>query len=56
MTPVSSSAYLGHASIQTTFDLYGHLMPGNEDEAIALVDAYLERADTRSRIGRLLER
>ena len=39
------SAYLGHASIQTTFDLYGHLMPGNEDEAVALVDSYLERAD-----------
>ncbi len=37
------TAYLGHASIQTTFDLYGHLMPGNEDEAVALVDAYLER-------------
>ena len=40
------TAYLGHASIQTTFDLYGHLMPGNEDEAVALVDAYLERAST----------
>jgi hypothetical protein len=24
------TSYLGHASIQTTFDLYGHLMPGNE--------------------------
>jgi len=41
------TAYLGHASIQTTFDLYGHLMPGNEDEAVALVDAYLERASER---------
>lgn len=47
------TAYLGHASIQTTFDLYGHLMPGNEDEAVALVDAYLERADTRPRIDQL---
>jgi len=36
------TAYLGHASIQTTFDLYGNLMPGNEDEAVALVDAYLQ--------------
>jgi integrase len=36
------TAYLGHASIQTTFDLYGHLMPGNEEEAVALVNAYLE--------------
>ncbi len=47
------TAYLGHASIQTTFDLYGHLMPGNEDEAIALVDAYLERANTQTRIGQI---
>jgi integrase len=37
------STYLGHASIQITLDRYGHLMPGNEDEAVALVDAYLER-------------
>jgi len=47
------SAYLGHASIQTTFDLYGHLMPGNEDEAVALVDAYLERANTTRRLAQL---
>ena len=45
------TAYLGHASIQTTFDLYGHLMPGNEDEAVALVDAYLERADSGRRLA-----
>jgi integrase len=37
------SAYLGHASITITLDRYGHLFPGNEDEAAALVDAYLER-------------
>jgi integrase len=47
------TAYLGHASIQTTFDLYGHLMPGNEDEAVALVDAYLERAATGIRLAQL---
>jgi integrase len=45
------TSYLGHASIQTTFDLYGHLMPGNEDEAVARVDAYLERADTQRRLA-----
>lgn len=50
------TAYLGHASIQTTFDLYGHLMPGNEDEAVALVDAYLERSDTSRRVGQLESR
>jgi integrase len=47
------TAYLGHASIQTTFDLYGHLMPGNEDEAVALVDAYLERANTDVRLAQI---
>ena len=47
------TAYLGHASIQTTFDLYGHLMPGNEDEAVALVDAYLERANSEKRLAQI---
>ena len=47
------TAYLGHASIQTTFDLYGHLMPGNEDEAVALVNAYLERSNTDRRLRQI---
>jgi integrase len=47
------TAYLGHASIQTTFDLYGHLMPGNEDEAVALVDAYLHRSNTEQRLAKI---
>jgi integrase len=38
------TVYMGHASLQTTHDLYGHLMRGSEDEAIALVDAYLARS------------
>ncbi len=44
------TAYMGHASIQTTYDLYGKLMPGSESEAAALVDAYLMRANTRGRV------
>jgi integrase len=36
--------YMGHASIQTTFDKYGHLMPGGENEAASLLDAFLDRA------------
>jgi integrase len=36
-------SYMGHASIQVTYDKYGHLMPGNEAEAAGLLDAYLER-------------
>jgi integrase len=35
------STYMGHSSIQITFDRYGHLMPGNEEEALRLMDAYL---------------
>jgi integrase len=37
------STYMGHASISITLDRYGHLMPGNEGEAAARLDAYLER-------------
>jgi hypothetical protein len=29
------TTYLGHSSIQVTFDLYGHLTPGNEEAAVA---------------------
>ena len=43
-TPRPLSTYLGHANIGITLDLYGHLMPGNEDEAAGLLDGYLARA------------
>lgn len=35
------STYMGHASVDVTFDVYGHLMPGSEAEAARLLDAYL---------------
>jgi integrase len=35
------STYMGHATIAITLDLYGHLLPGNEDEAAGLIDAFL---------------
>jgi integrase len=38
------STYMGHANISITLDRYGHLMPGNEEEAAGLLDAYLARA------------
>jgi integrase len=38
------STYMGHASISITLDRYGHLMPGNEEEAAGLLDAYLARS------------
>jgi len=35
------SVLMGHSSIKVTFDLYGHLMPGTEAEAAALLDRFL---------------
>jgi integrase len=35
------STYMGHANISITLDRYGHLMPGSEDQAAGLLDAYL---------------
>jgi integrase len=35
---------MGHASIQVTFDVYGHLMPGGLDEALDAFDAYLGKS------------
>ena len=32
---------MGHAKIQTTFDVYGHLLPGTRDEVRKRMDAYL---------------
>lgn len=36
--------FMGHSKIQTTFDTYGHLMPGSRDEVRERMDAYLESA------------
>jgi integrase len=47
------STYMGHSSITITLDRYGHLMPGNEDEAAALLDAYLLRADSDARVRQM---
>jgi integrase len=43
------STYMGHANIAITLDRYGHLMPGNEDEAAGMLDAYLVREAQRTR-------
>ena len=37
------STFMGHATIAVTLDLYGHMLPGSEDEAAALLDGYLAR-------------
>ncbi len=43
------STYIGHANIGITLDRYGHLMPGNEEEAAGLLNAYLAAWDARAR-------
>jgi len=35
------STFMGHATVAITLDRYGHLMPGSEDEAAGMLDAYL---------------
>jgi integrase len=35
------STFMGHTAIAITLDLYGHLMPGTEAEAVALLDGYV---------------
>ena len=44
------STYMGHANISFTFDRYGHLMPGNEEEAAGILDAYLDRCAPAPRV------
>jgi integrase len=43
LNPKTLSTYLGHATITITLDRYGHLMPGSEVEARAMLDAYLDK-------------
>jgi integrase len=38
------SVYMGHASVMITLDRYGHLFPGNEEEAAGLLDDFLSKA------------
>jgi integrase len=40
------TTYMGHSSIQVTYDRYGHLMPGSETEVAGLLDTYLARTPT----------
>ncbi|MDX6602386.1 MAG: integrase [Solirubrobacterales bacterium] len=36
--------FMGHSKIQTTFDVYGHLLPGSRDEVRQRMNAYLARS------------
>lgn len=53
VNPKALSSFMGHSSITVTFDLYGHLMPGTEAEAAALLDTYLgAQVETGERVAR----
>lgn len=43
VNPKALQTFMGHASITITLDRYGHLMPGSEEEAVALLNGYLRR-------------
>jgi integrase len=42
--PKAIQEFMGHSKIQTTFDVYGHLLPGSRDEVRERMDAYLRRS------------
>jgi hypothetical protein len=41
--PKAIQQFMGHANIQTTFDIYGHLLPGSHDEVRSRMDSYLAK-------------
>jgi len=46
--PKAIQTFMGHSKIQTTFDTYGHLMPGSHDEVRERMDSYLARGSDPS--------
>jgi integrase len=47
--PYVISQRLGHASIKTTYDIYGHLFEGRDQEAADRLDEVARRAQTDTR-------
>lgn len=45
--PKAVQTFVGHSKIQTTFDIYGHLLPGSHDEVRERMDAYLAESPSR---------
>ncbi|HEX5610589.1 MAG TPA: site-specific integrase [Solirubrobacterales bacterium] len=44
--PKAIQQFMGHSRIQTTFDVYGHLLPGSHDDVRQRMNAYLEVGST----------
>ena len=47
LNPKQVQTYIGHSSIATTFNIYGHLLPGDEATAAAQLDALLDGGGSR---------
>jgi integrase len=45
--------HLGHSSITVTFDVYGHLLPDEQDRIAAALDASYDLSQMDSRLGQL---
>lgn len=45
--PKAIQEIMGHSNIQTTFDVYGHLLPGSRDEVRVRMDAFLASRSDR---------
>jgi integrase len=44
LNPKQVQTYIGHSDVRTTFNVYGHLLPGDETTAAAQLDALLGEA------------
>jgi integrase len=42
LNPKQVQTYIGHSDIRTTFNIYGHLLPGDEAKAAAQLDVLLD--------------
>jgi hypothetical protein len=45
--PKIAQERLGHSSVAVTLDLYSHVLPGMQQEAVSRIDAALEQAINR---------
>ncbi|MGH2857537.1 MAG: tyrosine-type recombinase/integrase [Solirubrobacteraceae bacterium] len=49
VNPKALQTFMGHSTITVTLDRYGHLFPGSEGEAAALLDLFLAESHDRAR-------
>ncbi|MGC2077472.1 MAG: site-specific integrase, partial [Xanthobacteraceae bacterium] len=47
--PKVASERLGHSKVGITLDLYSHVLPNMQEDAVARVDAALQAAQTKPR-------